>query len=308
MNMSVFITTGRVIVGAWKNFTRNIWLAVTTVFILVLALLSVNVLIGVNVLLANAVQVLEEKIDVSVYFKPNTPQAILDQAKFFMASLPQVKSAEILPADKALEEFKARHANDPKILSALNELDENPLGGTLILKAKQTNDYPFLLEALQNPQFGFAIESKNFDDHAETIARVREISRSVQYFGFSLIAIFVIFSVLIVFNTIRVAIYTQREEIGVMRLVGASSAYVRMPFVLEGMLLALFALGVAGTIVIGAAATLDTRLTHVFDGGSPGLVRYFFQHAPLFLLAEGVGLCALVAVSSWAAAGRYLKK
>jgi cell division transport system permease protein len=306
--MSFLTTPKRILIAAWKNFTRNVWLALSTVFVLVLALLSVNVLVGVNVLLTNAVQVLEDKVDISVYFKQGTSQDVLDGAKFFMTSLPQVKSAELLTADKALEDFKARHADDPKILDALSQLDQNPLGGTLVLKARRTEDYPFLLQALQNPQFGFAIESKDYQDHADTITRVNQIAQSVRVFGYGLVVLFAIFSVLIVFNTIRVAIYTQREEIGVMRLVGASSAYVRWPFVLEGMILALLALLITGAMVMTAAAYLDPQLASVFDGANPGLATYFISNAPLLALVEGGGLAALVALSSWAAAGKYLRK
>ena len=306
--MSFFITVTRIITTAWKHFTRNLWLALTTIFVLVLALLSVNVLVGVNVLMTNATRTLEDKIDVSVYFAPSTTQAVLDQAKFFMSGLPQVRDAQLLTADQALASFKERHAGDEKILGALNEIDGNPLGATLILKARKTGDYPFLLEALKNPQFDFAITSKNYEDHADTIDRVRQMSRSIQLFGAGLIAIFALFSVLIVFNTIRVAIYTQREEIGIMRLVGASSAYVRLPFVVEGIFLALLAMLFAGALVAGIVGYLDPRLSGVFDGGTPGLVSFFFGNAPMIALTEGMALAALVALSSWAAVGKYLKR
>jgi len=306
--MSFFIRCWRILAAAWKHFTRNLWLALTTVFVLVLALLSVNVLLGVNVLLTNAVRQLEDKIDVSVYFQANTPPAVLEQARFFMDSLPQVKSAQLLTADKALEQFKQLHANEPKILGALSELDQNPLGATLIIKANRTSDYPFLLEALKNPQFDFAIESKNFEDHADTINRVRDIGRSVQMFGTGLIAVFALFSILIVFNTIRVAIYTQREEIGIMRLVGASNAYVRLPFVLEGIFLALFALLVSAAVVYVAAYYVDPRLKGLLDGSDAGLVAFFVTNWWRLALIEGGVLAGLVALSSWAAVGKYLKK
>ncbi len=295
-------------IAAWKNFTRNIWLALTTVFVLVLALTSVNVLVGVNVLLGSAVHVLEDKIDVSVYFKPQTPMAIIDQAKFFMSGLPQARSVTVLSADEALNDFKIRHKNDPKILAAVTELDQNPLGGTLVLKARQPSDYPFLIQALQNPQFDFAIESKNFDDHSETIRQVQAIGDSARTFGIGLIMIFAVFSMLLVFNTIRVAIYTQREEIGVMRLVGASSAYVRIPFVLEGIFLALFAVAIAMGGVLAIAQYLDPKLMTMFDGVSPGLFTYARTHLLQFILIEGGVLSLLVGISSWAAAGKYLKR
>lgn len=305
--MTLHINSWRIVVAAWKHFVRNIWLSLTTIFVLLLAMLSVNVLVGVNALLTNAVGLLEDKVDVSVYFKADTAQGVLDQAKFFVMGLPQVRSAELIPAEQALEAFKRRHAGDEATLSALNEIDGNPLGATLIVKAKRTSDYAFLLEALQNPQFNFAIESKNFENHEDAIQRVRLIGQSVRSFGIGLIAVFAVFSVLIVFNTIRVAIYTQREEIGVMRLVGASNAFVRWPFVLEGLLLAGIAM-VLATGIVGVVVTwLEPHINPFFDGHS-GLVEYFILHAQQLILIQGAGLGGLVALSSWAAVGKYLRR
>lgn len=296
-------------IAAGKHFTRNVWLVLTTVCVLALALLSVNVLLGVNLLLTNAVKTLERKLDVSVYFSQTAPQAILDQAKFFMASLPQVASVQLLTADEALAAFQKRYANDPKILGAVQAVEKNPFGGTLIIKARRTEDFPFLLDVMkQNPQFNFAIESQNFENHADTIRRVREMSRTTSLFGIVLIAIFTLFSVLIVYNTVRIAIYTQREEIGVMRLVGASSAYVRWPFVLEGILLALCAALVTAGVVYVAAWYSDAQLRGFFDGSDPDLTRYFLEHAAFLSVIEGGALALLVALSSWAAVGKYLKR
>lgn len=306
--MAAHVTTWRVISYAWKNFFRNAWIGLATVFVLVLALLSVNVVVGVGAILDTAVKTLEEKVDVTVFFKEKTPDAVLQQAQFFMAGLPQVKDVQLKTPAQALEAFKERHHNDPKILAALAELDANPLGASMVVKAKNTDDYPFLLEALKNPQFDFAIESKSYDDHAAAIEKVREIGNSVRLFGVILIVIFGIFSVLIVYNAIRVAIYTQREEIGIMRLVGASGAFVRMPFVLEGIFLAALAMVFAAFVVFGSVAFVEPRLIPVFDGADPGLRAFFMQNGLQLLLVEGGALIVLVALSSWAAVGKYLKR
>jgi cell division transport system permease protein len=306
--MAVRVTTWRIIVYAFRNFTRNAWIALATIFVLVLSLLSVNVVLGVGAMLDRAVATLEDKVDITVFFKEETPEAILQQAQFFMADLPQVRNVELQTPAQALELFKARHQNDPKILEALAELDANPLGASLVIRAKSPDDYPFLLEALKNPQFGFAIESKTYDDHAEAIEKVRDIGNSVRVFGIVLVLIFGIFSVLIVYNAIRVAIYTQREEIGIMRLVGASGSFIRFPFVLEGMLLALLALVLAAFVVVGALAFAEPRLIPIFDGADPGLRAFFFGNAVQLLLVEGGILMGLVALSSYAAVGKYLKR
>ena len=140
------VSAWRVISYALKDFVRNAWLGLATAFVLILALLSVNVLVGVNALVDRAIVVLENKIDVSVYFKSDTPEAVLQQAQFFMASLPQVKEVTLLTPEEALARFREVHANDVRILQALDEIGTNPLGASLILKAQKTTDYPFLLD------------------------------------------------------------------------------------------------------------------------------------------------------------------
>ncbi|MFA6099475.1 MAG: permease-like cell division protein FtsX [Patescibacteria group bacterium] len=306
--MFIITSTVRIVSFAWKNFTRNLWIGLATVLVLVLSLLSVNVLLGVNAVSEAALHRLEEKIDISVYFVPNTPQVILDTARTYMASLPQTQAVDVMTSEQALNDFKERHKADPKILAALSELDQNPLGASLIIKAKATSDYPFLVEALQNPQFANFVESKTYDDNAVAIERVQKIGESVRYFGIILIAIFAVFSLLIVYNSIRIAIYTQREELGIMRLVGASTAFVRLPLILSGVLQALLALAVTIGIVVLAIAFFEPRLRTLFDGGDSGLQTYFTTYGWQIFSIQASAIVVLVVLSSWAAAGKYLKK
>ena len=279
-----------------------------TVLVLVLALLSVNVLIGVNALASSAIAILEQKIDVSVYFVPETPDAILDQARSYMASLPQTNRVTLFTAEQALEAFKERHANDPSILDALEELDENPLGATMIIKAAKTTDYPFLMEALNNPQFSFAVESKTYEDHTVAIGQVQQIAATIRYFGLILTIIFTIFGALIVYNAIRVAIYTQREEIGIMRLVGASNAFVRLPLIIDAIFFALFALLISMGLIAVIISVGEPYLLSFYDGSDPGLKTYFTNNFLELALIQGAIISFVVAMASWAAVGRYLKK
>lgn len=306
--MLIITSTTRILAFAWKNFTRNAWIGLATVLVLVLSLLSVNVVLGVNAVSQSALKMLEDKIDISVYFKPDTSPVVLETARSYMVSLPQTQNVELLSAEQALVDFKERHKNDPKILAALGELDQNPLGSSLIIKAKQTSDYPFLIEALQNPQFSSSIESKTYDDNATAIERVQSIGQSVRYFGLILIAIFTIFSIIIVYNSIRIAIYTQREEMGIMRLVGASNAFVRMPLILSGIFQAVISLAISIGLVAFIIALLDPKLRTLFDGGDSGLSSFFTANAYQLIGIQAAAIIFLVVLASWAAAGRYLKK
>lgn len=306
--MKFGVTTRRIIVYAFKNLKRNAWINVATVFVLVLSLLSVNTLVAVHGILDRSVSLLEERIDLSVFFKNETPSAVLEHARFFMASLPQTAEVRLLDPEESLAAFRELHEDDPDIQDALRELEQNPFGASLVIRAHRTEDYPFLMGALQNPQFDFAIESKTYDDHAEAIARIRDIGKSARLFGAILIAVFAFFSVLIMYNAVRVAIYTHREEIGIMRLVGASGSFVRAPFVVEGLILAVLALALAAGFIAGIIYLVEPRMAGLFGGADPGLSSYFLARVPQILAIEGGGLLLLVALSAWAAVGKYLKR
>jgi len=297
----------RIFIASWKHVWRNLWIGLATVIVFTVALLSVNVLIATNVLLERAVDFIEQRVDVTVLFQPNTPQGVLDQARFYLTSLPQTQSVQVITADEALAAFKERNKNNQKVLDALNELPGNPLGAELVLKAHDTADYPFLLDAVRNPQYLPFIHASSYEDHRDAIIWIQDAARSLRLFGSALVAIFAFFGLLAAFNAIRVAIYTQRDEIAIMRLVGASSSYIRWPFVLEGVWLVAFAsLFTAGLVAL--AITYGEPRLEQFFGMDTGLVS-FYQSQWLMLVGLEFGIMAILsAFVSWIAAGRYIKR
>lgn len=298
----------RIFAASWKHFARNLWIGLATVVVFTMALLSVNVLLGANAIAERVVALLEERIDVTVTFNPGTPEGVLNQARFYIASLDQTERAELVSADQALEDFKKRNANNPKILEALTELSGNPLGAQLIIKAKHPEDYPFLLDVVRGPQYSSFVRTSSYDDHKTAIAQIQQIGAQVRLFASGLVVVFILFGLLAAFNAIRVAIYTQREEIAIMRLVGASSSYIRMPFVLEGVWIALLASLLTFGFVLAGVEILDPRLTALFDGLDTGLKSFFVLNAPFLILIQVGGLSALSAAVSWIAVGRYIKR
>ncbi len=300
-------TTLRIVKASFRNLWRNGWISLATVFVFGLALLSVNVLLGVQSIVGSVAKTLEEKVDITITFKSDTPAAVVSQARFFVRSLPQVQDLQEITADQALAEFKELHKNDPNVLEALNEVGGNPLGAKLVVKARHPDEYPFLIQAIQNPQYQPYIEGQTYDRHEGAIALVEKAGRQVRLFASALIALFACFGLLMAFNAIRVAIYTQREEISIMRLVGASTAFIRGPFILEGVWLALIAFllsAVATYALIIWSEPLFLRALGV-DGG---IYAFFEQRLPQIVAVEGGGLILLAMISSGIAAGRYSKK
>lgn len=302
------IMAWRIFVASWKHFARNLWIGIATVFVFTIGLLSVNVLLGVNAVIDQVVSLLEQKVDVTVTFNPDAPEALLNQARFYVVSLPQTAEAQLISPEEALNAFKERNQRNPKILEALNELASNPLGAQLVIKAKHPEDYPFLLEAIKNPQYEPYIRSSSYDDHREAIAIIQQTGSQIRLFASALVAIFAFFGLLAAFNAIRVAIYTQREEIAIMRLVGASSSYIKLPFVLEGIWMALLSAGLTGAAVWTTIRFLEPRLQSVFDGRDPGLMSFFIAHAQTLILFQVSVLVVLSALVSWVAVGRYIRR
>lgn len=298
----------RIFAASWKHFARNLWIGVATVFVFTIALLSVNVLLGVNAVIEQVVGLLEQKVDVTVTFNAGTPEALLSQARFYVVSLPQTAEARLVTPEEALAAFKERNKNNPKIIDALNELASNPLGAQLVIKAKHPEDYPFLLEAVKNPQYEPFIRSSSYDDHREAIAMIQETGSQIRLFASALVAIFAFFGLLAAFNAIRVAIYTQREEIAIMRLVGASASYIKLPFVLEGVWMALLSAFLTGISVWSGIRLLEPRLTAIFDGRDPGLSSFFYTNAVTLIALQLGGLVLLSALVSWIAVGRYIRR
>lgn len=297
----------RIFKASWTHVIRNLWIGLATIIVFMMAFLSVNTLLGANALVGRLVSMLEERIDVTITFQPATPEAVLNQARFYIASLPQTDRVTLVTAEEALAAFRERNKNNIKITDALDELGTNPIGAQIIMKAKKPEEYAFLLEAAKNPQYSSYVKSSSFDDHKEAIERIRSIGQSVRLFTSALVAVFALFGLLAAFNAVRVAIYTHREEIAIMRLVGASSAYIRFPFVLEAVWLVLFAAIMAGGVIWLGLDAVEPRLGELFEGET-GLRQFFVTQWPMLVLLQVGGLSLLTALVSWIAVGRYIRR
>jgi cell division transport system permease protein len=254
-----------------------------------------------------AAHALEDRVDVTLTFRTATPAPVLTQLKSYALSLPQVKSVEFISAQDALQRFRARYASQPKILAALEELSSNPLGAQMIVKAREPDQYPFIVQALQSPQYAPFIQKQTYEDHRGAIVRIQAIADQVRLAGSILVALFALFGLLTVVNAVRVAVYTQREEIAIMRLVGASSLFIRAPFVLQTVWFGVVALVAASLVTYGAIAYIDPALRPVFDG-DVGLLALVKEQGPrVFLLQLGT-LVVLMSLTAWMAVGRYIRR
>ena len=275
-------------------------------------LFVVGTTIFAGVILNTTLEQLRDKADVSVYFTTSAPEDQIMQLKTSLEALPEVAMVTYTSADDELAQFQERHQNDQLTLQALNELGENPLGAVLDIKAKDISQYDAIATFLQQQQAldqnGTSIIDKvnYFDDqHRAALQRLQNITDSAQRLGLLVIAILIITTIAISFNTLRLAIYTSREEIQVMRLVGAGSLYVRAPFMVEGVLYGL----ISGVVTLLLFYPLTFWLGHAtenFFGGINVFTYYLTHFAVFFLIIVGTGVL-LGAVASFLATRRYLR-
>lgn len=227
------ITLFRVIRTGLINFWRNIWLSTAATLVMVITLTILTLTFLVYSLTNITVHNIQQKVDISVYFKNQVSNDQIMAVKNEIQNLQNVESINYISADQALQIFKERHANDKLITESLAQLDSNPLPATLQVKAQHLSDYPAIAQALNDPKYQQYISSVNFEDNRAVIERLSKILNTTKRAGVGLAVIFGFIAILVIFNTIRLTIYNRKEEVEIMKLVGATNWYIRWPFVIE---------------------------------------------------------------------------
>lgn len=302
----MMIALRRALTFALKDFWRNIWLSLATTSILVLALISVNVLFILNTLADEAIRTVEDRVDVSVYFKPEASEQLANDAATYVRSLPQVKSVTVRTKDEALALLKEREKGNAAIIESLTVLEGNPLGHTLQVKARDPGSYAAILAALDHPTYAPSIASKNIENHERIIARIRNIAGRVGEGAAIVTGIFALIAALVIFNSVRIAVYTHRDEVRIMRLVGASNSFIRAPFFIETALYTLIAALVSFAVIIGLLSLATPRIAGFLGNADFSLLAHFLAAPGIFIL-EVAGVLAISLAASAIALRQYLK-
>ena len=284
---------------AIKDFWRNFWLSIITVTVIFVALFSVNSLLLIKTVSDYTIRTVEEKIDVSVFINPGVEETTILDLRSRLLGLPQVKDVTYISAGEALQAMKNAHAKDEDILQSLEELSVNPLGAQLIVQAQSAQDYGPIVELLGDERYAPIIAQKNFDEHTFIIDRVSEISRKIRTIATLLSTIFSVIALIVVFNTLRVIIYTHREEIAIMRLVGATNWYIRMPYLWQSLIYGVLSLGLFLLVWYPLIGVIQPYIDGLFAGGSGiDLFAFYNQNFLLIFGLQFIGSVALLGLSS----------
>ena len=228
------------------------------------------------------------------------------EVKSKLEELVEVESVDYTSQEEALISFKERHKDNPILLQSLEELETNPLEASLNIKAQETSQYASINQFLESVYYQDIVDKVNYMQNKEVIEKLNKIVVDVKTGGLALTFLLALIVFLVTFNAIRLAIYSSREEINVMRLVGASNWFIRGPFIIEGMLYGFIATIVSLVILYPVFYFLSPKLSGFLPIGD--IFGYFQANLlSFFLLLLGIGVI-LGAFSSFVAVRKYLRR
>lgn len=299
----------RVFKAGFVGFWRSAYVSLASIFVLTVALFVIGATMFLEQLLSTSLSTLQSKVDINVYFVPEAPQEEIERLRTALSALPDVASVEYTSREEALRNYRERNQDDEIAIQALAELNENPLGATLAIQANQTSQYEQIAQyleeqrALETPQ-NPVIDEVNYNRNRDSIDTLTSIINAVEQASFYVMVVLLVAAVLITFNTIRLAIYTSREEIAIMRLVGASNMFIRGPFMLQGIMYGLIAGILTLAIFYPILIWLGPRTEEFFEINL--YTHYLTNFAEIAGIIIGVGV-VLGLVSSTLAVARYLR-
>ena len=304
------ISQVRIVRTGLQNFARNLTLAIAAIAVMVITLTIILFSAITNATFANTIAQITDKIDISVYLKDDVTASKRDELIGQFKRLENVKSVEFVSKDQALEGYKKANQDKPDLLSAISQTD-NPLPASLRVKPKDPNKIEEIRTFIESKDVK-ALQSDPTSYSGERKDAIDAITKATQFFqraGVVGVIVFALVSILIIFNTLRMAIFNRRDELQIMRLLGASTWFIRGPFVVETVAYGLIAGGLSVVIChflfVVSSSTLGASSFGLLDINYAS--QYFKDHFWIILLAQlGIGVL-IGAASSSIATNRYLK-
>ncbi len=275
-------TLFRILKFGWLNFWRNWVLSSASIIVLAIALLIISTFAAFNFLLEKAVEGVNRKVDVIVYFKDSAKEASIQKIRKELDSWEEVRRVVFISKQEALKKWLAT-VEDERLKQIVSERN-NPLPRSLEIKLVDPAYASKVVDYFNQEEVKRYVSKVRYN--RLVVEKIINYSRAVRKVGIILSAVFVLIAIYVVLNTLRLAVYARRDEIEIMKLVGASPNYIVMPFVIEGVLF-----GVLGAILAFGLALLGAR----YAVGAV-LPREILNEVSLFLQTESFGLGKIFAL------------
>jgi len=292
---------------ALADFNRNKGISAASIFILTIMILLVSGLYLSHGVTSYLISQIENKIDITAYFKEDTSGDDVMKAKDSIAKLiPDLKNVEYVSKETALADFQKKHQDNQILANALQEVGGNPFLPSLNITTNgDPATYQKVADVLQSSDFSQIIEKVDFSEKKDIIERVYSISSRINNVLIALSLILFAIAVMIVFNTIKLAIDSSKEEINTMRIVGASDWFIRGPFIICGALYGLAAFVISFIFCLILAYSLSHYIAFLLPGFN--LFSFVISNILILVLIQ-LGSGVLIGIlSSFVVVRKYLK-
>ncbi len=307
--MSIWTSFKRITKGGFVSFWRNGFLSFATILTITIALSVISSLLLFNIIANNYLTAIKDKVDINVYFTTTAKEDAILTFQKTVNAIPEVSKTEYVSKEKALEDFKARNADNSSILAGLDEVGDNPLSAVLNIKAKNPEQYSSISKFLESKagladDGGTIIKKITYNENKTVIDRLAKIIKVVEQVGVGLSIILALTVILVTLNTMRLVIYSAKDEISVMKLVGASNMHVRGPFVVAGIFSGAIS-AILTTAIMYPATYYFGKVLRVLSPDF-SLNAYYLAHVgEIFIVVLVIG-SVLGAISSYISVRRYL--
>lgn len=306
---TLFTTISRIFKWSLLAFWRNRLLSIAATLVMTLTLLTISIFVILNLIIGTTISAVQQKIDLVIYFTESTTEDEITALKNQVEELPEVASINYIDKQKALEKWRQRPIEEE--LKKIATEKDNPLPRSLEVKVKDLDKLEEVASYFDAEEIKPLVRKTSLHENQATIQRLLNMTKFLEKMGLIFSGFFIIISILVIFNTIRLAIYSRRDEVEIMKLVGATDAAVRWPFILEGMFY-----GFLGTLLSVLFLFLGFRflsplvsryLGEVMTEWGGSLLSYFVAHLWQIILWQLVVGFAIGATCSFIAIRKHLR-
>lgn len=275
----------------WYNFSRNKGLNLQVIFIMAIVVSTITLLFLFQGMSNFFITEIEKRVDISVFFKKDASEEDILRVRDGLAGLSQeIKTVDYITKEMALARFQQRHSEEPEYLEVLEEIQENPLSAHLDIKASDPGYYVHISNFLEDEKFSNVIDKISYNKSKQAIERLISITSMIKKLGIVLSAVLIFVLFVITFSIIKLLVIILKDEITAMRLVGAGSWLIRMPFIFQSILCGIFAV-----ILVDALLFLGLLYLNVKDGTFWGFsFLNYFQSQILVLCGVQLGLVTIL--------------
>ncbi|MGA2666825.1 MAG: permease-like cell division protein FtsX [Patescibacteria group bacterium] len=285
------LTIERIIKLGLVNFWRNRWLSLASALVMTLTLIVISIFVILTLVIGRTSDIIKSKMDITVYFNDSATTDQISELQQVLASRPDVKEVAYTSKEEA-EKIWEQTQTSQALKNIASELGENPFPRSIAIKATDPSKLDAIAGVINSATYQSIIHKVSYQDNKVLIGRLISITTFTKEIGWIFSAVFVIMSVLVVLNTIRLAIYSRKDEIEIMRLVGANDVFIKTPFIVEGIIYGLLACFLATILLWLGFLSLQPLITEHFDPGvALGVRVFYYSHFGwLFLMQFIIGV------------------